>query len=347
MFFSSKGVATLLSVSISIVTTAFLSLVEGVSSFALGLTLFISFAVSYLLVSITFEFLIFKEVNEIRSTLDSLRKDDVSFIPKNPKRSMNPIKRMNEEIYSYAFIKQREIDELKKMEAFRREFLADVSHELKTPLFAAQGFIHTLLDGAIDDPEFSKRFLKKSAKSLDGLAKLVRNLLSISQMESGDVSMNFQDFDIRRMARDVVDQYENKAAKKGIKLQMEEECMEPVCVFADPDQINRVLVNLVSNAMKYTETPAAVKIGFEIGEKEVTIYVKDTGLGIPKEDLNRIFERFYRVEKSRSKDKGGTGLGLAIVRHILQAHGNSVHVESEVGKGSTFSFKLPKGELSS
>ncbi|BDD08153.1 two-component sensor histidine kinase [Fulvitalea axinellae] len=342
MLFSSKRVAALLSLSICLVTTAFLSLMDVTTS-ALVVTLFISFGVSYLLISITFEFLIFKDVNRIYEMLDDLRKNDFSFIKKVSGKSRNPIKRVNEEIYNYASVKQREIDELKRMEAYRREFLADVSHELKTPIFAAQGFIHTLLDGALEDPEVSRKFLGKSAKSLDGLAKLVQNLLSISRMESGDLAMHFEDFDIRQLASDVFDQFEHKAEKKNIQLVMAENSPKEVYVFADRQRISQVLVNLVSNAMKYTETPAKVEIGFEIDD-EVAVYVKDSGMGIPPEDIDRIFERFYRVEKSRAKDLGGTGLGLAIVRHILQAHGHSVHVESQVGKGSTFKFRLRKGE---
>ncbi|BDD03812.1 sensor histidine kinase [Aureibacter tunicatorum] len=347
MLFTSRGVAALLSISISIVTTAFLSLVNGVSIDALVVAFLIAFGSSYLLISITFESLIFKEVNQIYSMLSDLKKNDFEFIKKHKKykKSRNPMKRVKQEIYSYASSKQREIDELKKLEAFRREFLADVSHELKTPIFAAQGFIYTLLDGAVEDETVRVKFLKRAGKSLDGLANLVQNLLSISRMESGDIQLEFEDFDIYKLTQEIYEQFEAKAEKKQIKLIFSEEIPDKVVVFADRQRIMQVLMNLISNAMKYTESPSEVEVDFKVGEKEVTIYVKDTGLGIPPEDLKRIFERFYRVEKSRSKDKGGTGLGLAIVRHILQAHGNTVSVVSTVGKGSTFSFKLPKGEV--
>ena len=343
MFFNSKGVAGLLSVSIAAVTAAFLSLIDDVSANALIVGGLIAFGSSYLLISITFEFLIFKEVNKIYSMLSDLKTDDFDFIKKRDQnRSMNPIKGVNAEIYDYASQKQQEIDELKKMEAFRREFFADVSHELKTPIFSAQGFIHTLLDGAMDDPVVAKKFLTRAGKALDGLDKLVQNLLSISKMESGDISMNKEKYDIKEQVEEIYEQFEAKSELKQIELIIENKKGQSTEAYADKIRIGQVMNNLISNAMKYCDTPSKVTVKFEELKDSLKISVSDTGLGIPKEDINRIFERFYRVEKSRAKDRGGTGLGLAIVRHIVHAHGDSIKVESKVGKGSTFSFKLKK-----
>ena len=345
MLFGSKGVASLLSVSIALVTTAFLSLIDDVSTNVLIVGALIAFGSSYLLISITFEFLIFKEVNKIYSMLSDLNKDDYDFIKKRERsRSFNLIKGVNAEIIDYATKKQQEIDELKKMEAFRREFFADVSHELKTPIFSAQGFIHTLLDGAMDDTEVAEKFLKRAGKALDGLDKLVQNLLSISKMESGDISMSYENFDIREQVKEIFEQLETKAQEKELKLSISPSKPTKILVRADKLRIGQVMNNLISNAMKYCDNASSVSVKFTELHDSFEISVSDSGLGIPKEDIQRVFERFYRVEKSRAKDRGGTGLGLAIVRHIVEAHDSNVKLKSTVGEGSTFAFKLKKAK---
>lgn len=344
MLLNARGVAFLLGISISIVTTAFLSLVEGVSTVALLVTLILSFSSSYILINISLEFMIFREINKIYNVLDKLKRRDLSFVgERERKRALNPLKQINEEIFEYAANKQKEINDLKKMEEFRREFVANVSHELKTPIFAAQGFVHTLLDGAIDNKKVRYKFLKKAAKSLDGLDILVQDLLTLSQMETGDIKMRYVHFDISRMVREVFEQFEDDAEKKGTKLILKSKTQQAPYVFADAQRIYQVLVNLISNAIKYTKKEGAVEVYFKNEEESVGVYIKDYGRGIPSEDIDRIFERFYRVEKSRSKNKGGTGLGLAIVKHIMELHHSKVKVISEVDKGSVFSFKLPKG----
>ncbi|MDN5200754.1 ATP-binding protein [Fulvivirgaceae bacterium BMA10] len=343
MLINSRVLAFLLAISISLVTTAFLSLVEDVSKTALLVAFIISFAAAYLLIKIILDFLIFNEVNKIYDVLDKIKSKDPSFLDLNKKSSANPFRKINVELYSYATIKQREIDELKKMEAFRREFIADVSHELKTPIFSAQGFVHTLLDGAIEDKKVRQKFLRKAAKSLDGLDMLVQDLLTLSQMETGQIKMQYESFNIYELTQEVIEQLEGKSQKKAIKVNFAEGVSNPVFVRADQQRIYQVMLNLLSNAIKYTKEEGEVVINFEREEDNIIISVEDNGRGIPEEDINRIFERFYRVEKSRSKDKGGTGLGLAIVKHILEAHDTKVEVMSEVDKGSVFSFKLPIG----
>lgn len=321
-----------------------MSLVPEISSGALILNFFISFAVSYLLSLIVLEFLIFREIHKLYTLLDKLRKKDIiEFKPAAPK-NLNPLQRINKEIYSYAMLKQREIDELKKLEAFRKEFIANISHELKTPLFAAQGFVHTLLDGAVKDKSVRNKFLKKAAKSLDGLDMLVQDLLTLSHIETGEIKMHFEDFDIIRLAQEIIEQYENKADKKDVKLKISPDSPKSLYVYADWQRINQVITNLVSNAIKYNRAKGMITIGFKQHSKNVEVFVSDTGEGIPPEDVSRIFERFYRVDKSRSREKGGTGLGLAIVKHIIEEHNSVVEVESTVGKGSTFSFALPLGK---
>lgn len=342
---NSRGVAFLLAISISVVTTAFLTLVEGVPIVAIVVVFMLSFSSAYILVNVALEFFIFREINKIYDMLEKLKSEDLSYFISGKMNSNNPFRRINEEIFSYASIKQREIDELKKLEAFRREFLADVSHELKTPIFAAQGFVLTLLDGAVKDKSVRNKFLKKAAKSLEGLEMLLEDLLTISQMETGEIKMNFESFDICEITKEVIEQFESKAEKKNIVIDFTTECKEPVLVYGDSQRIYQVMTNLISNALKYTKSDGQVELNFEKGKNEVTIFVKDNGIGIPPHDLKRIFERFYRVDKSRSKESGGTGLGLAIVKHILEAHGTKVSVSSTVGKGSIFSFKLNRGDV--
>jgi len=344
MFFNSRGVALILAAVVAIVTTAFLTLVPDVPNQALLVAGLLSFAATYLLVYVVFEFLVIKEIGEIYKLLNKMRKKDFSFVEGEVEEDKslvsNPLKKINREIYNFAVTRNREIEDLKKLEAFRREFLADISHELKTPVFAAQGFVHTLLDGAVDDKKVRGKFLKRAAKSLDKLDYLIQDLLTLSQIETGESKMHLEHFDLVALAKEVIDQMENKAEKKDLVLKLDEAYEDPIFVYADADRIYRVLTNLVSNSIKYTDE-GQIDMGFNLSGQNVKVHVKDTGVGIPPDQLSRIFERFFRVEKSRSKEKGGTGLGLAIVKHILEAHNTNISVTSSVKKGSLFSFKLP------
>ncbi len=343
MVYSARTLALLLAVSIAIITGLFLSLLESVSGTELAVAALISFAASYLLFFVTLEFLFFREINKIYKMMEKLRRKELSGIDADRGNKSNPFGKINDEIHSFATLKQKEIDELIKLENFRREFVADVSHELKTPIFAAQGFVHTLLDGAVNDKNVRNKFLKKAAKSLDGLDALVQDLLTLSQIETGDIKMHFENFDLHRLCADVIDQFEEKADKKKISLKLNGD-HHRIMVYADRQRISQVITNFVSNAINYTPEGGSVTIEFDVGKKNVTTFVSDNGEGIPPAHLDRIFERFYRVDKSRSREKGGTGLGLAIVKHILEGHHSRPEVSSEVGKGSTFSFKLPKAE---
>ena len=341
MVYSSRGLALLLAVCIAIITSLFLSLFKSVDLSALIVAFFISFSVSYLLIFVVLEFLIFREINKIYKLMNKLKKKELSKIDKQKSAAFNPLKTINEEIYSFADLKQKEIDELKKLEAFRREFIADVSHELKTPIFAAQGFVHTLLDGAVNDKTVRTKFLKKAAKSLDGLDVLVQDLLTLSHIETGQIKMHFENIDLYKLTEEVFEQIEGKADKKDVALRIEGPSQK-VIVYADWQRISQVMTNLISNAIKHSHDDSEVVVSFEISKKNITTSVRDFGEGIPSDHQARIFERFYRVDKSRSREKGGTGLGLAIVKHILDGHNTKAEVESTPGKGSTFSFKLPR-----
>lgn len=342
MVYSARYLALLLATSIALVTALFLSLINSVSIGALVVASLISFSVSYLLIYVVLEFLIFRGVNKVDKMMGKLMKRELKGIAKEKPSRLDPFEKLNEEIASFALLKQKEIDELKKLEAFRKEFIADVSHELKTPIFAAQGFVHTLIDGAVNDKNVRSKFLKKAAKSLDGLDSLVQDLLTLSQIETGDIKMKFEQTDLIKRCEEVVEQFEEKAELKKIKLKLLVSKHYKIFVHADGKRIDQVITNLISNAINYTPEGGEVIIRFEVAKKNVTTIVSDTGEGIPKEHLHRIFERFYRVDKSRSREKGGTGLGLAIVKHILEGHNSKAEVQSEVGKGSEFSFKLPR-----
>lgn len=344
MLLNSRGLALILAIAIASLIGCCSFIFGDLTNYELLFISGVSFAASFLLISVVLEFLFFRELKGIYGMLESIGTNRLSEIKDNRKYGHVSLNKIYQEIYAYAQIKQSEIEELKRMAKFRRQFLADVSHELKTPIFAAQGFVHTLLDGAVEDENIRMKFLRKAAKSLDGLDMLVQDLLTVSYMESGDITMHKEYFDLSEMVYEIFEQFEEKAARKDITLQCEHDRTLKVIVFADSRRIYQVLVNLISNGVKYTKDGGLVDVQFDNrGDKKI-IKVKDSGIGIPAGDLNRIFERFYRVEKSRSKEKGGTGLGLAIVKHIVEAHGGVVKVLSTVGRGTEFSFELDKKE---
>jgi two-component system, OmpR family, phosphate regulon sensor histidine kinase PhoR len=235
---------------------------------------------------------------------------------------------------------QDDINYLKRLEKMRTEFLANVSHELRTPIFSIQGYIETLLEGAIEDEKVNRNFLEKANLHTINLNNLLNDLIDISMIESGESRMSFRYFNIDSYLKEIVKEFSPLAADKNLKL-IYNPARENLQVFGDKNKLKQVLVNLLTNAIKYTEV-GKVEVYVHEEQKFAKIIVKDTGIGIPKEDTERIFERFYRVDKARSRAVGGTGLGLAIVKHIIEAHGSKVEVESTIGKGSEFSFRLKK-----
>lgn len=341
MFKGSRGISFVLAIAIGGLVTAFLFLIPSASALVLWAAFILSFSISYLLITITLEFLLYREIADIYSLLEKIQKKDLSEIKeKSLKSSLSPLKNINSFINSYALARQSEIETLQKNAEFRREFIADISHELKTPIFATQGYIHTLLDGAIDDKNVRMKFLKKAAKSLDSLDHLVQDLLTLNQMESGVIKFTFSDFDLKELIQEVIEELDHKASKREVSIRMESDGKN-FHTSADRQKIYRVCQNLIFNAVKYNHNGGEVIVGIKSGKNFVQVDIRDNGPGIPPDDLKRIFERFYRVEKSRSKEKGGTGLGLAIVKHILEGHKSKISVSSTLGKGSIFSFQLP------
>lgn len=256
------------------------------------------------------------------------------------------IEKTNQEVAEWAEYKVKELDDLKKLERFRREFLGNVSHELKTPIFNIQGYVLTLLDGGLDDPQINRKYLERTEKSIDRMISIIEDLEVISRYEAGEMTLKFENFDIVALCIEVIDFLEIKAEKKKIRLHLAQHYDSPIYVYADRQRIQQVVTNLIVNSVKYGKEAGRTKISFYDMDENVLVEVSDTGAGISGEDLPRIFERFYRGDRSRARrsGEGGSGLGLAIVKHILEAHDQTIHARSTLGVGSTFSFTLTKGK---
>jgi two-component system phosphate regulon sensor histidine kinase PhoR len=256
--------------------------------------------------------------------------------------SSDPINDVEVEVKEWARLKKTEIDELRTQERFRRDFLSNISHEFKTPLFAIQGYIEALQDDDFDDRELARQFLDKASKNVDRLSYLVKDLDEISKLESGELPINYTKFKINDLIKEVLESLEMKGKQHHIKLIFKQKYDEPVLVTADREKITQVLVNLIDNSFKYGKEEGHTAITLFDLHEQVLIEVTDDGLGIEEKYLPRLFERFFRTDTSRSRQIGGSGLGLAIVKHIVEAHQQTINVRSTEGVGSTFGFTLQK-----
>lgn len=284
--------------------------------------------------------LVFRKINELLVTVRDFRlQSDRPGI--GLKYGENEVNNLNTEILAWADDRKNEIERLKKLEVYRKEFLGNVSHELKTPIFNIQGYVLTLLDGGLEDPSINRNYLVRAEKSVDRMITIIDDLEAISQLETGELQLDPERFDVITLLRDVVDAQEMKATERGIVLTMPNET-KPVYVYADRFRIRQVVVNLIVNSVKYGKQNGETKIRLYNAGDTISIEVSDNGIGITKEHLPRLFERFYRVDKSRSREQGGTGLGLAIVKHIIEAHNQTISVMSTQGVGTVFSFTLKK-----
>ena len=275
--------------------------------------------------------------NSVRVISDEIFQSDVdSTITTNMEDLLNKIRQYDDD-------QKFEISEMKKQETFRREFIGNLAHELKTPLFTSESYILTLLDGAIDDEEVNKKYLKIAGKAIHRLNLIVKDLDLITKIESGESEIQRTDFDIINLAQNVFEMLEITASKRNIKLILEFNDKLPLRVNADNEKIQQVLTNLIENSIKYGKENGTTELVIqELTENKIIVRVTDNGLGIEEKHFNRLFERFYRVDQSGSRKGGGSGLGLAIVKHIMDAHDEKIYIESEFGVGSEFSFTLEK-----
>ena len=295
---------------------------------------------SFLVIQYRVEFFIYRRVKKIY--------DDVSFLESSTVISQpitTDMATLTREVKKFATDKKMEIETLKIKEAYRREFLGNVSHELKTPLFTVQGYILTLLDGAMKDKTLRKKYLERAEKGVERLVYIVQDLDMISKFEMGDLNLNFENFNIVQVTQNVFDLLEMKAEKKNIILSFDNKYSKAIFVSGDREKIQQAITNLVVNSIKYGKENGFVEVGFEVlNNGKVIVRVKDNGEGIEKQNIPRLFERFYRVDKSGARTEGGSGLGLSIVKHIIEAHNGKIHVQSEFNKGSEFSFTIEKAE---
>ena len=249
---------------------------------------------------------------------------------------------VEQEVEEWAEKQQQQIDQYERFAEYRRRYVGDISHELKTPIFNIQGYLHTLLEGGYHDEKIAMSFLKKAAKNVERLQTIVEDLGAISRLESGELILDIEPFDVKTLAIEVFEEVEMKSKESRIELAFKQEADIGFMVMADRESIRQVLVNLVTNSLKYGNVGGATRIGFYDMESYILCEVADNGIGIPEKHLPHVFDRFYRVDKSRSRQKGGSGLGLAIVKHIIEAHQQTINVRSSQGLGSTFGFTLAK-----
>ncbi|WTM47373.1 Two-component system, OmpR family, phosphate regulon sensor histidine kinase PhoR [Chitinophaga sp. 180180018-2] len=305
----------------------------------------LTFLVSYYLYLYTLQKFIYRKIKLIYKfiyqTKASKREE---FFQKNI-LPLKTIEEVSEDVEKWASQKKEELENLRRNEEFRKEFLLNLSHELKTPIFAVQGYIHTLLDGALEDPNVNKMFLKNATKNIDRLCRLIDDLDEISKLESGEMTVNAEVFIIQDLIKDVFDTLSLKANSKGIKFSIKKGCEAPQQVYADKEKIRQVLINLVDNSIKYGKPDGhTIASIYSMDGKKVLVEISDDGIGMSEEHLPRVFERFYRTDRARSRDIGGTGLGLAIVKHIVEAHDQTITVRSKPEIGSTFGFTMESGK---
>lgn len=300
----------------------------------------LTFIISFFIIQYRAERFIYRRVKRIYDDLTLL---ESATLRKQP--ITTDMATLTQEIGKFAQDKKLEIETLKVREEYRKEFLGNISHELKTPLFTVQGYVLTLLDGAMDNENLRKKYLERANKGVERLIYIVQDLDMITKLEVGDLSLNMEDFDIVALVESVFDLLEMKSAKKKITLTFDMQYPEPIMVRADKERIRQVLTNLVVNSIKYGSFKGTTEISIEnLIKNKVIVRVTDNGEGIAKANIPRLFERFYRIDKSGSRKEGGSGLGLSIVKHIIEAHDERIYIESELSVGSEFSFTLEKAK---
>jgi two-component system, OmpR family, phosphate regulon sensor histidine kinase PhoR len=339
--FASKS-ALLISISTSLfgmILAKYMLKLEQHSVLTFGFVFFLFILIfSFLALQYRVERFIYSRIKKIYDDVALL--ESSSFINQPITTDMETLSR---KVKKFATDKKLEIEMLQVREEYRREFLGNVSHELKTPLFTVQGYIDTLLEGAMEDKNIRKKYLKRAEKGVERLIYIVEDLDMITKLESGDLHLEISEFDLVELIQNVLDLLEMKAEKKKIKLELENSFGKQFIVKGDKDKLQQVVENLVVNSIKYGKEGGLTEVSIvNLTKKKLLVRITDNGEGVEQQYLPRLFERFFRVDKSGSRSEGGSGLGLAIVKHIVEAHKQKIYVESEFGVGSEFSFTLDK-----
>lgn len=325
---------------ITLLLSVFLYVFYTLNLWLLLLFLVIVYVFSFFIIQFRAERFIYKHVKKIY--------DDLTILESSNLRSSlitTDMKTLTEEIDKFARDKKIEIETLKVREQYRKEFLGNVSHELKTPLFTVQGYILTLLDGAMNDKNLREKYLERASKAIERLGYIVNDLDMITKLEVGDLILNLEVFDMVEVIKNVFEMVEMKASKKNITLTFDTDYLKPILVYADKERMQQVVINLIVNSIKYGTEKGTTEVSIEnLIKNKVIVRITDNGEGIEKRHIARLFERFYRVDKSGSRKEGGSGLGLSIVKHIIEAHNEKIYVESEFGVGSEFSFTMEKAK---
>lgn len=305
------------------------------------LTLVVLFIIAYLLITFFLQKFIYRRIKLIYKFIyqtKASKKEEMYYKYILPKKSIDEV---SEDVGKWAVQKSNEIDVLQKNEAYRKEFLQNLAHEFKTPIFAIQGYVDTLLDGAMEKPDIRKKFLENTSKNIDRLVNLMNDLDEISRLELGEQQLYKQNFVVQELIKEVFESLFIKTSEKNIRCLIKKGCEHPVMVYADKEKIRQVLINIIENAFKYGKPNGNIVASiYKTDGSRVLVEVSDDGTGIEEEYLHRIFERFFRTDKARSRDKGGTGLGLAICKHIIEAHGQTIHARSTPDVGTTIGFTL-------
>lgn len=325
---------------ITLLLSVFLYVFYTLNLWLLLLFLVIVYVFSFFIIQFRAERFIYKHVKKIYDDLTILESSNLwsSLITTD-------MKTLTAEIDKFARDKKIEIETLKVREQYRKEFLGNVSHELKTPLFTVQGYILTLLDGAMNDKNLREKYLERASKAIERLGYIVNDLDMITKLEVGDLILNLEVFDMVEVIKNVFEMVEMKASKKNITLTFDTDYLKPILVYADKERMQQVVINLIVNSIKYGTEKGTTEVSIEnLIKNKVIVRITDNGEGIEKRHIARLFERFYRVDKSGSRKEGGSGLGLSIVKHIIEAHNEKIYVESEFGVGSEFSFTMEKAK---
>ncbi len=331
------------SLRVQLLAVTLIAAIGGAVAFYNHTSLLISLLIMFAIVTIAYGILfvlVYRPLQRIQRVVTA--QEDKESVRRVNASSSDEFQHLSDSFNTMLDLFRTDIRQLEKLERVRSEFLSNVSHELRTPLFATQGLIETLLHGAVDDKKVNKDFLKKALNNIERLNSLLEELIDISRIESGEMKLRVRYFDIMPMLETAVAELQDYAAQRSISLAINVPEESEIKVFGDKERLRQVLVNLIENAIKYSEPKDSVVINCKDEKECVVISVEDTGIGIAPQHISRIFERFYRVDKDRSRDVGGSGLGLAIVKHIIEAHNQTISVDSKVGIGTIFTFSVSK-----